>query len=31
MRELDALVRSYLESQTIATLLEREEPVQFEI
>jgi Rrf2 family protein len=31
MRELDVLVRSYLESQTIAMLLEREEPVQFEI
>ena len=31
MKELDALVHGFLESQTIATLLERENPVQFEI
>ncbi len=31
LRELDARIREFLQAQTIATLLERELPVQFEI
>ena len=31
LQELDLVIQKFLESQSIATLLEREEPVQFEI
>ncbi|MBU6301153.1 MAG: Rrf2 family transcriptional regulator [Verrucomicrobia bacterium] len=31
LRELDAQIRAFLQTQTIASLLEREQPVQFEI